>query len=162
MGFPLYWHGTRCLRQSARAGTRSMPCLLVTVGSPARITGYPPGPTQVQVEAFVPRRGSADSFSPGQRVAFQAVAVARLSSTRTRCSCYRRVFVPRDDYVLRCVKYTFVVQGCQAKMVSGITKRSLFVKNASNWAFRRAKRVDNEGRIWYNLAIQTQSSGTII
>jgi hypothetical protein len=73
-------------------------------------------------EAFVPRRGPVDSYFTGQRVAFHAVAVVRLSSTRTRCNCSRHVFVPRDDCVLRCVQYTFVVRSCQAKM--NITKQS--------------------------------------
>lgn len=110
MDFPLYRHGTRCLRQSARVGIRSMPCLLVTVGFPARITGYP-------LRGSVrPASWPADSFLPGQRVAFHAVAVARLSSTLARCNCDRHVFVPRNDCVLRCVKYTCAVQGCQAKM----------------------------------------------
>jgi hypothetical protein len=64
--------------------------------------------------AFVPRRGPVDSFCAGQRVAFQVVAVARLSSTLARCLCSRPVFVPRDEHILRCVKYTIASGGCQA------------------------------------------------
>jgi hypothetical protein len=85
---------TACAICNRRAGTRSMPCLLVTVGSPARITGFPFGKRSSRVATrqtlFDRARGwlSRRLQLPGSHQPWLAVPVPNLySSLATSIYC---------------------------------------------------------------------------
>ncbi len=88
--FPLYRHGTQCIicaffmKRRLISGIRSMPCLVITVGVRQELLAFLIGERSscVAVSWVKPEGG------------FPHGSYARLSSTRTRCTCCQKCICP--------------------------------------------------------------------
>ena len=79
-------------------GIRSMPCLVITVGVRQELLVF------LIRKTFVLRRGL---LQRNQRVAFHMAQMPGSHQPGLAVPVARGVFVPRNDFLLRCVKYTW-------------------------------------------------------